>query len=968
MSTSVHPYKGYLNTQFRIFVTGENTVQFEVFAVEHEDGHAILEGTAEPNEPYNITLPYAGEFIAKFDNGTSHKFRVEDGYRYGGNKFKTAYIFDDCPWAFVIMHDRTYFYNYKTRQSFVEPISPDEIEEISTKYVLFKNEKHKELTLFSLELQQPILWINNLAFRTKNAIGWIDQGKDGSKVLIIYSLEKQRIVRRITCDKYLIDKSINALYYHSSGEIHKVDCSTTFEDTKIYQYNAWQQFITFINLHYAVSYAHAQNKLYLFDLLNGEERGEINVIGNLARINDVSLINITDKIHDFRVFDFSSFPIKEAIIKAVYSEIEIYPCPREWETSENCWGKFIALYSEKVTTLKVSQGIYQNEFTQHSETHIKSIGGNFLQEINLLNGNASYTEKYFIYYNASESLVIPRFYPRHISYDKEHRVLVADSCIIKKLDNEIRILNRDGFWDVSLEGKFDASYFVDFKILKSESDGNYYHLNGTKLGKSMSYSVYPTKHIEIGGYIIFPGGKYVEYDRCPQCVSPLRRLSLSVDDSGVSISSIRDYRVTTTSQILQDIFDTQHFSNVLLDENGQQFIYRDNQQIKMIDLANGTTTEFENLSYINHINGIRPFVRISETSQAILINPIDGQPIDVALLQEYQFISPDKKLFADKILDKYIEYYDKIKKRLISKEEFNQYLEKFCKNWLGKGDSIVQNRLAFINEHYDFLRSQLIVRYPTYKSKTREEIIHVLCDTESSNDWFIGLFIDLRGVAVIKRISNNEEVARIPLGRPLWFLNYVSFSKDSRYVAIAGRYPNGSSYGGLFLVYDLVEQQTIIDNKSSYAVWTTAFADDDMVAAYTSTPNSFVGSITNPPEIVLEDEKFLKDEMFNVRGVNFLTFSPDGKYFACSHQGYLCYKQPDGTKRVCWGHQPSSLVSIRTVSNPKKEILAFYDLSEEGIADTNSKQSVASVSFSNDNSRIMMVGRNGVVVVRNINL
>ena len=31
----------------------------------------------------------------------------------------------------------------------------------------------------------------------------------------------------------------------------------------------------------------------------------------------------------------------------------------------------------------------------------------------------------------------------------------------------------------------------------------------------------------------------------------------------------------------------------------------------------------------------------------------------------------------------------------------------------------------------------------------------------------------------------------------------VAFSKDSKYVAIAGRYPDGSNDGGLFLIYDL---------------------------------------------------------------------------------------------------------------------------------------------------------------------
>ena len=363
--------------------------------------------------------------------------------------------------------------------------------------------------------------------------------------------------------------------------------------------------------------------------------------------------------------------------------------------------------------------------------------------------------------------------------------------------------------------------------------------------------------------------------------------------------------------------------------------------------------------------GIPPLFRLREPSQALLINPIDGQPIDFDLLKEYQFVSPDYQLYADKALDKYIEYYDHIQQRLISKEEFLEFVRDFN----GSSDEVTKKRLDFINLHYNFLNNQLNKLDSAYSNRSREKIIEALSTRRFPSNWFTNLFIDIRGVAVIKRISDDVEIVRIPLGTPLWFLNYVSFSKDSRYVAIAGRYPDGSSNAGLFLVYDLEERKTIIDSRSSYAVWTTAFTNDDVVAAYTSTPNSFIGRTTkyNPNEDNDED-RFKRDKDFNVRGFNFLTFSPGGKFFACPHQGYLCYKKPDGTIRENWGHQPSSLVSVRSTANPQKELLVLYDLSDEGIADTNVRQSVASVSFSSGNSRIMMVERNGVVIVRNIHL
>ena len=54
-------------------------------------------------------------------------------------------------------------------------------------------------------------------------------------------------------------------------------------------------------------------------------------------------------------------------------------------------------------------------------------------------------------------------------------------------------------------------------------------------------------------------------------------------------------------------------------------------------------------------------------------------------------------------------------------------------------------------------------------------------------------------------------------------------------------------------------------------------------------------------------------------------------------------------------------------------IQKFSDLSQEGIEGIsdrkhNFSKTVASVSFSNDNKRIMMVGNDGVVIIRNLHL
>lgn len=975
MNTSIHPYKGYLNTQFRVFVKGEDPLSFQVFSAEQEE-LAILNGVVDPNQPYNITMPSAGEFIIRFEDGSEHNFRVEDGYRYGGNKLKKAFIFDDCPWAFVIMHDRTYFYNRQTQQSFVESVAPDEIEEVSSDYVIFKSDKQNELTLFSLEQQEPILWVENIAFYTNKVICWEDMNESESENendndslvdLVLYSLPEQCLITRVTCDKYSFDKKNNLLFYHSSAQIHKIDLDT-FDDIIVHQYKEYQKFLTFVNMHYAVSYAASQSKLFVLNAINAEARGEVLVQGNLAKVNDISLININRKTVDFRNFDFETFEIPEVSLRAQYTEINIFPC--DWEINEKIGCKFRTLYAEKLTTLQVSRGRFRNNFSKIEESSIQSIESDFSQSINDINGTFEANENYFHFFNRSESLVIPRLYPSSTSYQKDKQILKVDGTVVIMSDDEIRFLTNRGFWDGHLVGNYDTSYLEKFKLLKNKENKVYYNLAGTEFGKFKVHTHLPYERLKIGDYAVYPGGVFITSPNIPQYLSPLGRRGLTITEKEVTLFEVRYHKVSKTSQILQDIYETKNYTNVLLGENGKQVIFRDNKQAKMLDLASGETIEFDNLSYINHINGIRPYFRLLETSQALLINPVNGQPIDFDLVNEYQFVSPDYQFYADKALDKYIEYFDQIQQRLISKEQYLDFYKKFNLSIFDetKRDEIVQNRKDFVQKHSDFIID--ILRGKGYRERSIEEFQEYIIDEKNffGIESFLSLFIEKRGIAVIRRISDKSEVARIPLGPPLWFLNYVSFSKDSKYAAIAGRYPDGSNYSGLFLVYDLVEQKTIIEDKSSYAVWLTSFADDDIVAAYTSTPNSFLGNATNPPKAVIENERYPKDENFNIRGFNFLTFSPDGKYYACSHQGYLRYRRPDGTKRANWGHQPSSLVSIRYTSNPQEELITLNDLSEEGIADTNIKQSVASVSFSNDNSRIMMVGRNGVVVVRNIQL
>ena len=177
-------------------------------------------------------------------------------------------------------------------------------------------------------------------------------------------------------------------------------------------------------------------------------------------------------------------------------------------------------------------------------------------------------------------------------------------------------------------------------------------------------------------------------------------------------------------------------------------------------------------------------------------------------------------------------------------------------------------------------------------------------------DDFTDKFIENRGFAIIRSVYTNEIIAEIPLGPALWFINYVAFSFDSRYVAIAGRYPEGTKYeghriGGLLMLYDLKEQKVIFKENNSLAVWFVSFSKKNQFGAYSSEPVTYLGKIG--------EKNFSK-----IYNRNFLTFSPDGKYMAMSDQGYTPF---NAGKNINWGHSASTNVFIRSVDNPDEEIV-----------------------------------------------
>ncbi|MFR9546597.1 MAG: hypothetical protein SNJ29_13630, partial [Rikenellaceae bacterium] len=96
-----------------------------------------------------------------------------------------------------------------------------------------------------------------------------------------------------------------------------------------------------------------------------------------------------------------------------------------------------------------------------------------------------------------------------------------------------------------------------------------------------------------------------------------------------------------------------------------------------------------------------------------------------------------------------------------------------------------------------------------------------------------------------------------------------------------------------------------------------------------------------------------------------LCFSPSGRYIALSNQGYIAY---DRRRNRNWGHQPSGNIYIHNTDNPSVEMEHYNDLGESINGLSSRAGNVASAAFSKDEKRLLAVGIDGVVIIRNLTL
>lgn len=939
--TTVHPYKGYLNTVFRFYANGTEDIAYDILSESSDSDTPVLSGVFTPNIPHSIKLEAPGEYKVVFNDGTSSNIIVEDGYKFGGSAYKTSFIFDENPWCFIIMNDRTYFYNRVTEVAYVETISPDAINVISPDYVLFINNGHYERTVYSLAEQKPILNVTDIVYYNNEIIIWKECIDDTIIKLIIYSLEGRTILKTILVDKFIIDNEDNSIIYKVENTLYKQGLSLPLNE--IHTFNINGQLISLVapNIAISVDKLYNSSNICIFNTRESKVTSRLNVKNAIASINSDTLIDINEHIDIIKQFDITQIGCEEALIKATFASFTFYPT--KWDIlcviKERVYERGTH-WSNNTTTYKIKSLSSDVEFSLENDINKVVIRDNVACF-------ANYRESIIFGLNISPE------------YSKNVTTYIHNKDVIRSIDTTLSLLDESEGWKPVKLAKYSLRYFDEFGIIKDEENNTNISLHNDTIEGYASLLDQPFRHLIIGSTVVFQSGEILP--NLKSSISKSKRVGLTLQANGIFLLTQNGVDITR-EKILSDLYDTSSYKSVLLSEDGSQIMYRDEKQTVILDVTSNEFERFDNLSYIKDINGIRPlFSRRPGSIQPRIVNPVTGQILHHNRMAAYQFVSPNGLLYADTKIDDYVETWNLIDNKILSDSEIAGYADKFyyiAGSEKEKSKINEENRRQFIENNLPFFKKAT----QDWAKRNDKQLIHSLLSLPYAD--FAKLFMQRRGVAYIKNKNNDSVVAKIKLGDPLWFLNYVSFSYDNRYVAIAGRYPNDSNYGGLFLVYDLINKKEIVAMRNSWAVWLTSFNIRNQVAAYSSEPISY--------ESVLTDNDNQMD-VSSYQDYSFLTFSPNGEFAALSNQGYVSKYDKHGNERLEWGHMPSCEVYVVNSCGFDEVLIKFSDLSKSGIdgladKDHNCSKTVTSVSFSNDNKRLMMVGNDGVVVIRNLHL
>ncbi|MCH5178243.1 MAG: hypothetical protein J1F13_01070 [Prevotellaceae bacterium] len=790
---------------------------------------------------------------------------VEDAVKFGGSIPKKGFVFDNNPWAFVVMRDRLYSTNIETGEEKVEySITPDAIESFEPyngkpcEYFLFNTQD--DYSIYNVETGKVIMTFTNHIYSNNHLV--IYRINKGCNDVVVYDYRLNNVLVKFN-GAYSVG---NKLYY--------------INDSKLYGFNLVSNEISIISAVGEILEDFFLYESYLIKLTRSNENTKTYMFYYLC--NDKNTISSTTLTLPYYIDSWLGY-------------------------SKGRLAKSQKKYRSFIQTLSAEQKAFS---LSHNEFFIK------VNALEIDSENVGHIVKLQGELLSYPSIgVIPSF--------------SITAKVSGQIDFQNRIMEKPISSNLSKEKVQDKTHNT-FPIPKEE----------TLLGESSSGNIAVT---------------FVNNRLC-----------------------IRNRQYNSQQYILQNIFDATRYESAYFTSDGKHVVLKNiNNEFCIHGFENMSVCEFDieglTVPQMVGFNGYKPLIELDNTRQPIWRDPITFNLINETELSNRIFMSVDGAFSArNNFISK---YYDRIKNREISEEEYSERKKKYNfapNDTKEEREQKIQRRKQLYNYtgkeilfFHIIEKWHRIISSDNQSSKIEREktltriITSEIEDFLNCKDDFTSLFVD-RLDYVVYRNEHTQAEKELLIERNVWYLNYVSFSYDSRYLALAAKLKEDefrNFAAGVFVLYDLQEEKEIIRqdiDSGLYAVWMTLFSKDGNVAYYDSRPHAFIRT---------KDSNY--SALYEISDKSLLCCSPSGRFIAFSDQKYIDYTHHPEEN---WGHQPSGNVFIHEMKNVKQPIEQFNDFGE-GICGIASRAgSIASAAFSTDEKRLLAVGTDGVVVIRNLHL
>ena len=1015
------PSEGYKNSQFQV-LSKNDSINIELYY------EGKLEKTI-PSSKDKISIIHkldkAGTYTAKCDkNGEIYEqdIIVKDALRLGSSQFKKAFVFDDSPYSFFLMKDRLLIYDENKNVLLTENnLSPTEILQIDSTTYLFKTQRdsrHKRnvnLAVYSTnsftilgelvdkhrEIQISIstnkVWLYEKSSESIHCFEILNNGGEVFKELITFENAKD----------YKLSSKANRISINKENRITFVDITNVFESIVIAKTpnNAIDEIGTNLSLD--------QNKLKLSNKIDGYEvctnfSGDLNLdtsqylyVGdNLKQSQSLksysdSVENIKNKLMDSLPENdeehYHSLPDSDVEQDSIVSHY-IYPTIQ---------GIFIITKETKKELIGVKFRKTSNKWYSYSEielTHTYSmVYANNKVNQTKIESTDSDSYKYLDYF---------------------------DRCLFIEVNNKKQIYRGKQVTSYSSESEFNFYTAGDGHYVSVKEDNTYSWFDTSNLHSPILDQVKIHNHRYIKHHSVvwyseperekdtnkqrrvcaydLSSDSFISFDQnrtrylMSKDISNYNFEKGYIQDSNEIIinpqtTAIKDSVVGTIESYSSDFnkivtsrsdhiylfiynnssnkyeekdgieLGTNNIQESYLSPDGKFLVLKEHGEYSVFDIKKNEKIRFFTGNFLKFSKEGNLIIEKDNKRSAKVYDAVTLSEIKPSNYHHYKFLSPDGKLYAP--LSPSERYINKLNGEELAKKEVRKLRDKLGKPY--KIPSYNQKDKQKINE---FRKSY----YKKYERKFKNLGTYHYSDINTYDFIKIKEFIEIG-------IVGTDKTTEINLAEGLGFYNYAAFSYDNKYFGYVGK----PSRWGLIHLFKLDFDATnktlsIVDDYLTklpkMATWVCGFSKTDYFAAYDSRPYTY---LIKMDEQLFEDDPiefyYLRDHLNNersniyntykrwtkIRGKNFLCFSPTGEYIALSEQGYDPYTLGG------YGHQESNAVHI-AVTETGKVVNSFREHGDNIKYDDYKK--ITFVGFSEDERRIMTLSKDGVVIIRDLDI